>query len=270
MSTGAAGATAIMVHLGQTTTRSVTEQVTRLGRRLLVVTPVTHGRCPGGTRSTAPPFDQGDALATGREVSGILVALAVMDMATVVFGSVDWTAVVGTAADLLPIGNWEGVQGLLPEPAALASGACVLRASGATEPLGAQEPLGAGLSAGMAGRTVVGVLRGNGQSGMGQDDHGIMPPLTVQRCLADTQDAGMIHVAAQQDGDSTRVQGDSEQAAAERVAAHAVDLSDRIAAARQRMSLAARTVELADLSMQGRQAAFEAGAATSLDLVIAR
>jgi putative ABC transport system permease protein len=87
-----------MVHLGQSATRSVTEEIASIGSNLLFVMPGTAQRGPGGLRTSAENFELADVEAIRNEVDGILVAPALTTSATVVIGSANDTITWITAA----------------------------------------------------------------------------------------------------------------------------------------------------------------------------
>jgi putative ABC transport system permease protein len=85
------GSVVAMVHLGQSATRSVTEQIASIGSNLLYVMPGTAQRGPGGIRTSAEPFDMADVEAIRRAGPRYRIAPALTRSVTVVFGNANET-----------------------------------------------------------------------------------------------------------------------------------------------------------------------------------
>lgn len=199
-----------MVHLGQSATRSVTEQIASIGSNLLFVMPGTAQRGPGGVRTSAAPFDMGDVDALRQEIDGILVAPGLSKSATVVVGNANETiSVEGTSNEYFAVRNHAVAYGRGFEEEEQRAGAavCVIGQTVVQEMLGLQEPLGSSLRVGRTACQVVGVLEAKGQS-MGQDrDKAVLMPIkAVQRRLVGELDVGVIYVSALVDGTTRRVQ----------------------------------------------------------------
>src|SRR5690625_7412613 len=64
------GSVIAMVHLAQSATRSVTDQISSIGSNLLFVSPSFSVRGAGGVRRPAPAFDMNDVEAMRREIPG--------------------------------------------------------------------------------------------------------------------------------------------------------------------------------------------------------
>ncbi|MDZ7768344.1 MAG: ABC transporter permease [Woeseiaceae bacterium] len=203
-----------MVHLGQSATRSVTEQIASIGSNLLFVMPGTSQRGPGGTRTSAEPFDMADVEAIRQDVAGIRIAPAITRNATVVFGNANETIPVeGTTNDYFEVRNHAVEYGRKFEAGELTAGAavCIIGKTLIEEMYLGQEPLGTTLRVGRTACQVIGVLEEKGES-MGQDrDKTILMPIkAVQRRLAGSLDVQSIYVSALVDGTTGRVQADIE------------------------------------------------------------
>jgi putative ABC transport system permease protein len=203
-----------MVHLGQSATRSVTEQIANIGSNLLFVMPGTSQRGLGGIRTSAEPFDMADAEAIRQEVAGIRIAPAITRSATVVFGNANETIPVeGTTNDYFEVRNHAVEYGREFEAGELTAGAavCIIGKTLIEEMYLGQEPLGTTLRVGRTACKVIGVLEEKGES-MGQDrDKTILMPIkAVQRRLVGNLDVQSIYVSALIDGTTGRVQADIE------------------------------------------------------------
>ncbi|WP_372986405.1 ABC transporter permease [Marinobacter sp.] len=199
-----------MVHLGQSATRSVTEQIASIGSNLLFVMPGTAQRGPGGLRTSAENFELADAEAIRNEVDGILVAPALTTSATVVIGNAnDTIPVIGTTNEYFAVRNHYLEYGREFEEGELSSGAavCIIGKTLIEEMFLGQEPLGSNIRVGRTACRVIGVLEEKGES-MGQDRDKtiLMPVKAVQRRLVGELDVSAIYVSALVDGSTGLVQ----------------------------------------------------------------
>ncbi len=199
-----------MVHLGQSATRSVTEQIASIGSNLLFVMPGTAQRGPGGLRTTAENFELADVEAIRNEVDGILVAPALTTSATVVVGNAnDTIPVIGTTNEYFTVRNHYLDYGREFEDGELSSGAavCIIGKTLIEEMFLGQEALGANIRVGRTACRVIGVLEEKGES-MGQDRDKtiLMPVKAVQRRLVGELDVSAIYVSALADGTTGVVQ----------------------------------------------------------------
>ena len=207
------GSVVVMVHLGQSATRSVTEEISSIGSNLLFVMPGTAQR-GGGVRTTAKAFELEDVEAIEREVPEILVAPALTSSATVVIGNANEViAVVGTNNNFFAVRNHDLAYGRVFSEDELNAGSavCIIGTTLIDEMYLGQEPIGTTLRVGRTACQVIGVLERKGQS-MGQDrDKTILMPIkAVQRRLAGVLDVPTIYVSALVDGSTRRVQRDIE------------------------------------------------------------
>ena len=189
-----------LVTLGQGATASITDQISSLGRNLIVVAPGNAGK--GGPPQAAAPFKLADVKALEREVDGILAVAAVSTAAApVVLGSNSWaTTAIGADANYFAVREWPLVSGRAFDEGEIRSGksVCVIGQRVVTEIFGAQDPIGAPLRVGGVPCNVIGTLAEKGRSiiGTDQDDVVIMPLKTFQRRISGNQDVSLIMVSA--------------------------------------------------------------------------
>ncbi|MCB1676895.1 MAG: ABC transporter permease [Halioglobus sp.] len=208
------GSVVAMVHLGQSATRTVTEEIASIGSNLLFVVPGTAQRGPGGLRTSAESFDLADAKAIEHEIPAILVAPALTTEATVVIGNANEAIpVVGTDNNYFAVRNHALAYGRAFEKEELRAGAavCIIGTTLIDEMYLGQEPLGTKLRVGRTACRVIGVLQEKGQS-MGQDRDKVilMPIKAVQRRLVGELDVSTIYVSALRAGSTGAVQKDIE------------------------------------------------------------
>lgn len=208
------GSVVAMVHLGQSATQTVTDEISSIGSNLLFVIPGSAQRGPGGLRTMAESFELADVEAIEREIPGILVAPAITTNATVVIGNANETIpVVGTNNNYFAVRNHEIAYGRAFEEDELSAGSavCIIGATLIDEMYLGQEPIGTTLRVGRTACRVIGVLEEKGQS-MGQDRDKtiLMPVKAVQRRLVGELDVSVIYVSALIDGSTGRVQKDIE------------------------------------------------------------
>ena len=202
-----------MVHLGQSATRSVTDQIASMGSNLLFVMPGTRLRSRG-VRSSASPFDQKTVDALDNEISGIVVAPTVSKNTTVVYGNAnDTMAVVGATNAYFEVPNQPLDYRRLFQEKELISGAavCVIGKTVVDELYVNDEPLGTTLRIEGTACRVIGVLEERGESmGQDRDKTVVMPLKAVQRRLVGTTDIQTVYVSAVVDGSTRQKQSEIE------------------------------------------------------------
>src|SRR5690625_6462829 len=100
-----------MVHLAQSATRSVTDQISSIGSNLLFVSPSFSVRGAGGVRRPAPAFDMNDVEAMRREIPGVIIAPTASQTATVIHGSInDEINIEGTTNEYFSVRNHQVVD----------------------------------------------------------------------------------------------------------------------------------------------------------------
>ncbi|HEY9033873.1 MAG TPA: ABC transporter permease [Pseudomonadales bacterium] len=202
----------LMVHLGQSATRSVTDSIASIGSNLLFVMPGTSQRGPGGVNTSAEPFDMGDVDAIRDEVPGILLAPSASATVSVIYGNANESiSVQGTDNHYFVVRNHALAYGRQFEPAELRAGAavCIIGMTVVRDIYQGDNPLGSSLRVARTACRVVGVLEEKGES-MGQDRDKVilMPIKAVQRRLLGKLDVQAIFVSALADGSTRRVQTD--------------------------------------------------------------
>ncbi len=190
-----------MVHLGESATASVQNQISSLGDNLLIVAPGKRQHGPGGTRGTPQLFRVEDADAIAQEVDGVHVAPAVMSPSVLVYGNTNWpTTATGTNNEYLEVRGWKLARGRKFEDQELHAGTpvCILGATVVRELFGGEEALDATIRVGKLSCRVVGILAAKGGSSMGddQDDTLLMPMVAVQRRLVGNRDVHVLFVTA--------------------------------------------------------------------------
>ena len=187
-----------MVTLGKGATRSVAEQISRMGSNLLIAIP---GQRFGPGSEGAPNFDNADADAIREQVGAARhVAPVVSRGATAVYQASNWaTVVVGTSDDYFPAGNWRIAAGRAFSDAEERAGkaVCVIGETVREKLFDRENPVGSEIRIKQFACEVIGLLEPKGQSAMGsdQDDTVIMPLRTVQRRLTGSQDVGRLMIS---------------------------------------------------------------------------
>ena len=189
-----------LVTLGQGATASITDQISSLGRNLIVVAPGNAGK--GGPPQAAAPFKLADVRAIEREVTGLRAVAAVSTAAVpVVLGNNSWASTaIGADANYFAVREWPLASGRAFDEGEIRSGrtVCVIGQRVVTEIFGAQDPIGAPLRVGGFPCNVIGTLAEKGRSIIGndQDDVVVMPLRTFQRRISGNQDVSLIMVSA--------------------------------------------------------------------------
>jgi putative ABC transport system permease protein len=220
-----------MVHLGQSATLSVTQEISSMGSNLLVVQPGMHRGAPGGVRQAAPYFEDDDVDTLRSDIFGAYIAPVASSQATAVYGNSNYsTSITGSTNEYLQIRNWEVARGRKFEEDEIKSGApvCLLGQTLVDNLyIGDQEPLGSSVRVGRVSCQVVGVLEKKGSSmGRDQDEVIIMPFKAVQRRLLGKFEVNSIYVSAKVDGDTDRIKSEIEAILRERRAIREGDDDD--------------------------------------------
>ena len=203
------GAVIAMVSLGESATRKVTSDVSKMGNNMLTVMPGGGRRGPGNTES-APPFSLADADAIRKQTAAALVAPGASRSVAAVFGNKNHlVSVQGSTVDFFGVRDVRPGKGRFFTEAEAQAGlpVCVIGATVQKELFGSQEPLGESMRLGKVTCRVVGVAATKGQStfGQDQDDFIVMPLVTFQRRLAGSTDVTSISVSAKTAESSDRV-----------------------------------------------------------------
>lgn len=211
-----------MVTLGRGATLAIERQIMSLGSNLLLISPGQ--RIGGGGGGGVPLFSEADAAAIRREIGGIAAVAPQGRMgATAVAHGRNWsTNVTGSSNDWFVTGNWQLSSGRIFTDAEQQAGAavCVLGETVRRELFGGavgQAGLGLQLRLKQFSCTVVGLLSGKGQGGMGdQDDVVLVPLATLQRRIAGSRKLGLISVSMADGADSQPLKASLRQLLRER------------------------------------------------------
>jgi len=194
-----------MVTLGQGATLAVKAQISNLGSNLMLLRPgAGFGFRPAG--AGVPNFSEQDAEIIGEQIAGVAAIAPVRSAAlsTIYRDTARTTPVVGTTPVYFEINKWVLADGRFFTPADLRSGGavCVIGETVRRELFAGEKPVGAKIRIGRASCEVIGLLKGKGQAGMGdQDDTIIVPLSTLQRRLvgkASSHDITQIVISGQE------------------------------------------------------------------------
>ncbi len=186
----------LMIHLGQSASRSVTQTISNLGSNLIIIPPARSKRGAGGQRIRAAAFEIGDVAAIKRGIPGVMAAPAISHGALLMYGSTARAgSIVGTDNDYFEVRSWKIAAGRKFDPAELASGApvCILGQTIVEELYGGRQPLGTTLRLDRNSCQVIGVLEEKGNTaGNDQDDELVMPWRAVQRRFKGKDEVNII------------------------------------------------------------------------------
>ncbi len=212
-----------MVTLGNGATQAIQSQITNLGTNLLMVSPGQRIG-GGGGGGGVPQFTEADASAIAAQIGGV-AAVAPQGRAavTVVANGRNWaTNVTGTTNAWFETGNWSLASGRLFEPDEQLAGAavCIIGETVRRELFGGtlgQTGLGEQLRVRQFSCTIVGVLAGKGQGGMGdQDDTVVLPLHTLQRRVTGSRKVSALMVSMEDGTDSQPLKASLRQLLRER------------------------------------------------------
>ncbi len=175
-----------MVTLGQGATIAVKAQISNLGSNLILLRPGVGFR---SASAGVPDFSEQDAEIIGEQIAGVAAIAPVRSasMSTIYLHTARTTPVIGTTPVYFDINRWVLAAGRFFTPADLRSGGavCVIGETVHRELFEGANPIGAKIRIGKATCEVIGLLKGKGQAGMGDQDDAIIVPLsTLQRRLA--------------------------------------------------------------------------------------
>ncbi|HMR09294.1 MAG TPA: ABC transporter permease, partial [Polyangiaceae bacterium] len=208
------GAVIALTTIGAGATAKVTQDISKLGDNLLIISPGGDRRSTGFSQASG--FTKDDISAIQREVPGAeQVAPTVSSRALVVWGNKNWqSSVTGSTAAYLDVRSYAVAKGRSLTDVEGGSGQplCVLGATVVKELFGSADPLGESIRVGKVSCEIIGVLAAKGQSGMGQDQDDIvlMPLRAVQRRLLGSNDIQQVYVSVAKNRNTTRVKGQIE------------------------------------------------------------
>ena len=221
------GAVITMVTLGNGATKAIQTQITSLGTNLLLVNPGQRGSGGGlgvGGGGGVPRFTETDAAAIQAQIGGVAaVAPQGRASATVVANGRNWaTSVTGSTNEWFEVGNWKLAGGRMFDADEQRAGAavCIVGETVRREIYGGtvgQTGLGELLRVKQFSCTIVGILAGKGQGGMGdQDDTVLLPLHTLQRRVTGSRKVDSLSVSMEDGSDSTRLKASLRQLLRER------------------------------------------------------
>lgn len=179
------GSVILLVTLGASVTKSVTNSIAALGNNTIVVFPGSRQGPPGD----APLFSIAMADSIRREIPHLAaVAPEAETVAQAVYGNNNHaTQIVGSTNAVFPARSFELAKGRLFSVGDLHSGkaVCVIGSTIGKDLFGAADPVGARMRLNKLSCEVIGVLKAKGASLFGQDldDIVFLPLATVQRRL---------------------------------------------------------------------------------------
>jgi len=190
-----------MVTLGNGATKSVSNQISSMGSKLLMVIP---GQRFGPGSEGAPNFKSADVEAIRNQITGAeSVAPIVNKTVTAVNQAKNWSTVVsGSNNDYFQAGNWQLASGRIFSETEERAGkaVCVIGESVREKLFSRQNPVGSEIRIKQFACEIVGLLKAKGQSAMGsdQDDTVVMPLRTVQRRLSGSQDISRLSISVKE------------------------------------------------------------------------
>ncbi|MAK92550.1 MAG: multidrug ABC transporter substrate-binding protein [Oleibacter sp.] len=200
-----------MVALGNGATAQVTERISALGSNLMMLNR-GQGFGPGRSRQSGPAFELDDIEAISAEIAGIKAISPVSSSSvTLVNGNNSWNSNVrGTDNDFLIAANWILQDGreFSAEEEATGSPVCIIGQTIIREVFAGADAINQKMRVNGFNCTVIGVLKGKGQTSFGsdQDDIVILPLPTFQRRIAGNRDVGQIYISLQDNVDTNHVE----------------------------------------------------------------
>jgi putative ABC transport system permease protein len=203
------GAVIALVSVGRGATQKVTEDISKLGKNLLMVS--AGARVKGGASSAAQALNMADMLAIKREISGVhAVSPGSSSNQQVIYGNKNAaTSITGTDNNFFEVRGYSIDKGRQFTPGEAQSGVpvCVLGATVRAELFANQDPLGLQVRVGKVSCQIIGTLVSKGTAGLGQDqdDLILIPLATFQRRITGNNDISLILVSAQEGLDTSIV-----------------------------------------------------------------
>ncbi|MAD47207.1 MAG: multidrug ABC transporter substrate-binding protein [Oceanospirillaceae bacterium] len=200
-----------MVALGNGATAQVTERISALGSNLMMLNR-GQGFGPGRSRQSGPAFELDDIDAIRAEIAGIKAISPVSSSSvTLVNGNNSWSSSVrGTDNAYLIAANWTLDSGrrFTSEEESIGSPVCIVGKTIVREVFDGADAVNQKMRVDRFNCTVIGVLKGKGQTSFGsdQDDIVILPLPTFQRRIAGNRDVGQIYISLQDNVDSDHVE----------------------------------------------------------------
>ncbi len=203
------GAVIALVSVGRGATQKVTEDISKLGKNLLMVS--AGARVRGGASTASTALTMVDMTAISREVSGVhAVAPGSTSQQQVIYGNKNAsTQITGTDNNFFEVRGYNIDKGRPFTQGEAQSGVpvCVLGSTVTTELFGTQDPINQAIRFGKVSCTVIGTMQSKGTAGMGQDqdDLILMPLSAFQRRIAGNNYVSLILVSAEEGLDTSIV-----------------------------------------------------------------
>ncbi len=203
------GAVIALVSVGRGATQKVTEDISKLGKNLLMVS--AGARVRGGASSAAQALNMADMQAISREISGVhAVAPGSTSTQQIIYGNKNAsTQVTGTDNNFFEVRGYTIDQGRQFTKGEAQSGlpVCVIGSTVKTELFGTQDPINVAVRVGKVSCTIIGTLISKGTAGLGQDqdDLLLMPLSAFQRRIVGNTNISLILVSAEEGLDTSIV-----------------------------------------------------------------
>ncbi|NDV28869.1 ABC transporter permease [Desulfovibrio sp. JC010] len=199
-----------VVVIGQGASRKLTNEISSLGSRMIIITPEEeNGVGFAGETTNIVPFKNADVETLKREFPDCLGVAPVTESAVVaVYGNNNCrTAVTGTESSYFMIRKWEASSGRFFSPREEKAGksVCIIGEKVSKTLFKGLDPVGNSVRIDRFAYQVVGVLKSKGGSMVGkeQDDVILVPLKLFQRRISGNKDVDMILVGSGPGQDST-------------------------------------------------------------------
>ncbi|MCT7566378.1 ABC transporter permease [Aliarcobacter butzleri] len=190
-----------MVMIGDGTTASVKESITKLGTNMLTLRVGQERRGPPREDNSSKPFQNEDITAIKNEIQNIkgVAAENSTKMNIVYVNKSNNSSVIGTNNDYFVIKDWALKDGRIFDDSELSSGksSCIIGTTIVTQLFGDENPIGASIRLKNMTCNVIGVLASKGAAAFGndQDEIVIVPLKMYQRKIKGDKDVSSIIIS---------------------------------------------------------------------------
>lgn len=190
-----------MVMIGDGTTASVKESITKLGTNMLTLRVGQERRGPPREDNSSKAFQNEDITAIKNEIQNIkAVAAENSTKINIVYGNKSHSSsVIGTSNDYFIIKDWALKDGRIFDDSELSSGksSCIIGTTIVTQLFGDENPIGASIRLKNMTCNVIGVLASKGAAAFGndQDEIVIVPLKMYQRKIKGDKDVSSIIIS---------------------------------------------------------------------------
>ncbi|MFX4267613.1 ABC transporter permease [Aliarcobacter butzleri] len=190
-----------MVMIGDGTTASVKESITKLGTNMLTLRVGQERRGPPREDNSSKPFQNEDITAIKNEIQNIKgVAAENSTKMNIVYGNKsNNSSVIGTNNDYFIIKDWALKDGRIFDDSELSSGksSCIIGTTIVTQLFGDENPIGVSIRLKNMTCNVIGVLASKGAAAFGndQDEIVIVPLKMYQRKIKGDKDVSSIIIS---------------------------------------------------------------------------